>query len=216
MKYHSILLLAVLSFFCLTPAHADTLDDAVKQMVAGAKNKAQPALPPISVFSHGILSHDNKLLLTGWNGGLLVPSDNPFSATKYHLIDFADPTGIHAPLFPAASGTVELLSVGAKTANGTLTAAECYGRLITNTGASGAIVLTLPTPVVGMHFRVFLTVAQDVDLNAANGTQILVLTNATGDAISSAAGIGNSIELVAVSATTWAAFAVSGTWTDVN
>lgn len=34
--------------------------------------------------------------------------------------------------------------------------------------------------------------------------------------ISSAATIGNSIELVAISATQWVAFASSGTWTDVN
>lgn len=67
-----------------------------------------------------------------------------------------------------------------------------------------------------MRFRVYLNVAQDVDINAANGTQILALTNATGDAISSAATIGNCIELVALSATTWGAFASSGTWTDVN
>jgi hypothetical protein len=55
-----------------------------------------------------------------------------------------------------------------------------------------------------------------VDINPADSTQILVLTNATGDAISSAATAGNAIELVALSATTWGAFFTSGTWTDVN
>lgn len=117
---------------------------------------------------------------------------------------------------PAASGTLELLAVHAEAATDTLTAAQLYGGVIVNTGAVGAAVYTLPAPVVGMHFRVYLTVAQDVDINPANGTQILALTNATGDAISSAATIGNCIELVALSTTTWAAFAVSGNWTDVN
>jgi hypothetical protein len=67
-----------------------------------------------------------------------------------------------------------------------------------------------------MHFRVYLTVAQDVDINPADGTQILGLTNATGDAISSASAIGNCVELIALSTTTWAAFAISGTWSDAN
>lgn len=96
---------------------------------------------------------------------------------------------------------------------------EMYGGVLTNTGASGAIVLTLPVPKLGMHFRVYLVVGQDIDLNPADGTQILALTNATGDAISSAATIGNAIELVCLkegAAGTWGAFAVSGTWTDSN
>lgn len=98
----------------------------------------------------------------------------------------------------------------------TLTADQLYGSTFINAGAAGAIVYTLPAPKIGMRFRVYLTDAQDVDVNAADSTQILVLTNATGDAISSAATIGNSIELVALSATTWGAFATSGTWSDVN
>lgn len=102
------------------------------------------------------------------------------------------------------------------TATATLTADQLYGTCFVNTGASGAIVLTLPAPQPGMRFRVFLTAAQDVDINPADSTQILVLTNATGDAISSAATAGNSIELVAASSTTWVAFYASGTWTDVN
>lgn len=98
----------------------------------------------------------------------------------------------------------------------TLTADQLYNSTFINTGASGAIVLTLPAPKTGMRFRVYLNVAQDVDIDAAADTQILALTNATGDAISSAATIGNCIELVALSATTWGAFASSGTWSDVN
>lgn len=126
-----------------------------------------------------------------------------------------DPTADRSIYMPDATGNVDLIKVTAKTATATLTENECYG-VVTNTGAAGAIVLTLPTPAVGMHLRVYLTVAQDVDINAAASTQILVLTNATGDAISSAATIGNSIELVAISSTQWVAFASSGTWTDVD
>lgn len=102
------------------------------------------------------------------------------------------------------------------TATTTLTADQLYGTLFVNTGASGSIVLSLPAPVPGMRFRVFLTASQDVDINPADSTQILVLTNATGDAISSAATAGNAIELVAASSTTWVAFAAAGTWSDAN
>ena len=101
-------------------------------------------------------------------------------------------------------------------ATATLTADQLYGSTIVNTGASGAVVYTLPAPQLGMRFRVYLTAAQDVDINPADSTQILALTNATGDAISSASTIGNCIELVALSSTTWGAFFTSGTWTDVN
>lgn len=102
------------------------------------------------------------------------------------------------------------------TATTTLTADELYGTLFVNTGASGSMVLSLPAPQPGMRFRVFLTASQDVDINPADSTQILVLTNATGDAISSAATAGNAIELVAASSTTWVAFSASGTWSDAN
>lgn len=129
-----------------------------------------------------------------------------------------DPTADATLSLPArnASATIETVAVAAHAATASVAAGELYGGVLTNTGASGAIVLTLPAPAVGMHFRVYLTVAQDVDINPADGTQILTLTNATGDAISSAATIGNSIELVALSTTTWAVFASSGVWTDVN
>lgn len=103
-----------------------------------------------------------------------------------------------------------------KAATATMTANELYGHTIINTGASGAIVLTLPAPQPGMRFFVYLTAAQDVDLNAADSTQILVATNATGDALSSDATIGSRIELVALSSTTWGVVSSSGTWTDVN
>jgi hypothetical protein len=107
-------------------------------------------------------------------------------------------------------------SVTANAATATLDQGVLYGGTHTNTGASGATVLTLPAPVVGMEFTVFLTVAQDVDINPANGTTILVLTNAAGDAISSAATIGNRITLRAVSTTEWIPLETSGTWTDSN
>lgn len=107
-------------------------------------------------------------------------------------------------------------SVLTQATTATLTAAQLKQNTILNTGAAGAIVYTLPAPTVGMEFTVYLTDAQDVDINPADGTQILQLTNATGDAISSAATAGNRIVLRAISTTQWIALETSGTWTDVN
>ncbi len=176
-------------------------DDAAKAL------KVPGFITTESVVSHGIMDNRGNLLLKGLDGYLIFPASFKLASTA---------TLTPPPLAKTYSKTLETIAVHAHAATATIAASELYGGVLTNTGASGAIVLSLPAPVVGMHFRVYLTVAQDVDINAATSTQILVLTNATADAISSAGAIGNSIELVAISATAWVAFASSGTWTDVN
>lgn len=141
------------------------------------------------------------------------------TANSYETtVSAVDPTADNTITIPDAGGSVYLIRTAAvaKTATGDVATKECYSGLITNTGAGGAIVLTLPTPAIGMDCLFVLTAAQDVDVNAADGTQILTLTNATGDAISSAATIGNFVWLRAVSTTQWLPLASSGTWTDVN
>lgn len=115
--------------------------------------------------------------------------------------------------------------VAVKTATGTLDISELQNTIIHNTGAAGAIVLTLPTCAndtrtgasrVGLQATFYLTVAQDVDINPADADQILVETDAAGDAISSAATIGNRITLHCHSAGLWVPTDESGVWTDVN
>jgi hypothetical protein len=129
----------------------------------------------------------------------------------------ADPTADRTITIPdAITGTLSVISVTAHAATGNLTAAECYGGIVTNTGAGAGIVLTLPVAVVGMKTTIWLTAAQDVDINPQDGTTILALTDASGDAISSAATIGNTITLVALSTTSWGAISSSGTWSDAN
>lgn len=127
-----------------------------------------------------------------------------------------NPTGDRTITLPDASGMVHVVATYAHTTTEAIPATECWGGTVTNTGAGGAIVLTLPTPVAGMRVLVALTAAQDVDVNPADGTSILTLTNAAGDAISSAATIGNFVWLQAISTTQWIALGSSGTWTDVN
>lgn len=114
------------------------------------------------------------------------------------------------------SVTMGLSPVSNATATRTLTAADCVGQVCTNTGDADAQVNNLPDAQAGLKVTFSLTAAQDIDVNAATGDQILGLTNATGDAISSDATIGSHITLVAVDATNWVVVASGGTWTDVN
>lgn len=203
----------ILCLLAVGVIYADTIDQMARK-IAGLNKPLPVAASPSALGAFALVDRNNEIKLSAYNGALVVDGAN-FDSWQTTLA-FQEPTADKTITFKNAAGTVELVNVTAKDATATLTAAECWGGVFTNTGASGAIVLTLPTPVAGMHIRVYLTVAQDVDLNAATSTQILALTNATGDAISSAATIGNSIELVAISATQWVAFASSGTWTDVN
>jgi hypothetical protein len=194
--------------------------DTIKTISIGTGN----AVNTIAIGSHA--TPVNVITLGGAASTLTVgatllgasPLVFEASTANAHELTFAvaDVTADRTVTFPDASGTVTLNSISAQAATATLGVADLYGATVTNTGASGAVVLTLPAPAVGMEFTVWLTVAQDVDINPADGTTILALTNASGDAISSAATIGNMITLRALSTTTWGAVSVSGTWTDAN
>lgn len=72
-------------------------------------------------------------------------------------------TGMMVPAPPFVSPKA---TVSAHAANATLTVAD-FGKQHTNTGASGAITLTLPAPAdcAGMPLRVQMTVAQVVNLD---------------------------------------------------
>lgn len=107
------------------------------------------------------------------------------------------------------------LSVVNDTNGGTLAADDVRGQIYTNTGASGGQTFNLPAAVAGMHVTFLLSAADTVTINPDNADQILVLTNAAGDAISCATQ-GAWIELVAIDGTNWLAISSNGTWTDAN
>lgn len=95
----------------------------------------------------------------------------------------------------------------------TITAAQC-GSTFSNTGA---VQMELPeaSTVIGCTLTFVTLNASNFDINPDNGDQILVLTNAVGDAIRNAT-LGNTVILRAVSASQWAQLAAVGTWTDIN
>lgn len=95
-----------------------------------------------------------------------------------------------------------------------LAAANC-GSTVVN---AGAVVQPLPkgtTALIGCRYTFITGNASNFDVNPDNADTILALTNAAGDSIRNAT-VGNSVTLELVSATTWAAVAIYGTYTDNN
>ena len=90
------------------------------------------------------------------------------------------------------------------------------GGVYTNQGASWLPSrVSLPGATPGLTECFYVVAAQTFYVDPASGDQIHVLTNATGDRISSATP-GDSICLVAIDYTNWAAYSKSGTWADAN
>lgn len=95
----------------------------------------------------------------------------------------------------------------------TITSAQC-GSLFYNSGAV-AMKLPLASTVLGCSYTFVTLNASNFDVNPDDADQILVLTNAVGDAIRNAT-LGNAIVLKAVGANKWVQLGGQGTWTDIN
>lgn len=103
---------------------------------------------------------------------------------------------------------------------------DCRFRTLTNRGASAGQTITLPNnPSPGQVCTFVVVAAQTITLDPQGATtcslgaacdQIIGATNAGGDRLQSAAVVGDSIEIVALSADEWAVRATRGTWTDIN
>lgn len=97
----------------------------------------------------------------------------------------------------------------------TITASQC-GTTFVNTGA---VVIKLPliaTANIGCRLTFIVGNASNFDVNPDDADQILILTNAVGDAIRNAT-LGSSIVLEALATTQWAVMGKEqGTWTDIN
>ena len=201
MKSKLVLVLSVLIAALLLPVGVSAQVQSTEKMlkdILGASTSSGYA--PQATAANALVNSSREVVLNANTGSAVITTPSGGSIT------FADVAGVVSPL----------QAITAKAATGSITAAECYGGIVTNTGASGAIVLTLPTPVVGMHLRAILTVAQDVNFEPGTGIKIQGLADANGDQISSASAIGNAVELVALSSTLWGVVSTQGTWTDVN
>jgi len=90
------------------------------------------------------------------------------------------------------------------------------GELYTNTGDADGSIINLPNdPTIGAQFRVALTVAQTVTINAATGETVAMAGQTAGTVISSSTLYG-TLHLVAVtggSGAVWMVQSHEGTWT---
>lgn len=95
----------------------------------------------------------------------------------------------------------------------TITAAQCGSSFIN----SGAVQMELPeaSAVLGCRLTFITGNASNFDVNPDDADQILVETNAVGDAIRNAT-LGNSITIEAISASQWAVISVIGTYSDID
>ena len=157
--------------------------------------------------------------VSGTNSGFIFEGS---TADGYELtLSSADPAADVSVTIPAKTGTIALLTqtVTAKTQADTpvTVSAGDAGQIYDNTGAGGAVVFNLPeaSTVIGKSFTFCVTAAQALDVNPADGDQILGLTNAAGDAIRNATA-GGSVTLTVLDATNIVATAYQGTWSDVN
>ncbi|HLY12575.1 MAG TPA: hypothetical protein VKW04_24945 [Planctomycetota bacterium] len=118
----------------------------------------------------------------------------------------------------AASGTANALhgttfTVVAKTSNYSVLYTD-NRQIFTNTAAAGAVIFTLPTPVVGYDYTFVITTAQTLEVLAAGSAKIQMVGTLSGtNGNTQAATVGNTVRLVAVSSSLWLAIAVNGTWT---
>jgi hypothetical protein len=103
-------------------------------------------------------------------------------------------SGLQVPLVPRVAPDA---SVTAKTTTGNLAIAD-YGVNLTNTGAGGTIILTLlaAAAAAGMPLRIYLTVAQIVELLPQTGEKIYLGGSGVATKMLVIAGvIGNYVDL---------------------
>ena len=145
-------------------------------------------------------------------GGWFMYFDSSFAEGGTYAVH-SDTTGKQ---WIRITGFENLLSVLVKTSTYTIKSVECWGSVFTNTGDTGSQVLNLPACTTGMFLEVYLSTAQDININPDDADRIMSLTGNEGDAISSDATLGSYVRLVAISDSVWAATDTIGTWSDVN
>jgi len=90
--------------------------------------------------------------------------------------------------------------------------APMIGQMITNTGASGEIIFTLPSPVIGLWFEFAVQTAQYLRLLNSGGSTItigLLTSNSNGYVRSNV--VGSMLKVIAISSTQWFC-QVTGSW----
>lgn len=148
--------------------------------------------------------------ITGLGTGVSTFLATPSSANLASAV--TDEVGSGKAVFGTAPALS--LAVEAFTAGDTLTTAES-GKICTNTGAAGAVTLTLPAATgSGVYFMGYCTVAQNIVFDAA-GTDVIQnnASASTAGGTATAGAVGRGIMLVDVSSGVWGVAYTIGAWT---
>jgi len=106
--------------------------------------------------------------------------------------------------------------VSVATAARTITPAEANrGIYVTNLGASGEVIFSLPTAKAGMRVNAIVRAAQLLTLDPVDGDIIYGIAGVaqTEDVAIKGNAIGETIQLVSLADNTWSVAAYTGTWT---
>lgn len=103
-----------------------------------------------------------------------------------------------------------------KTSAYTIKADEAlYGCVVSNIGASGEVIFSLPTAAPGMRVNAIVQAAQLLTLDPVDGDIIYGIAGVaqTEDVAIKANAIGETVQLVCLQANKWLIVAYTGTWT---
>ena len=112
------------------------------------------------------------------------------------------------------SGGVRVVYMGNLDGDATLSANQCYGSLMHNSGvaAEEAITIELPDAEPQMILTIWNTVAETIALGPASGDTINYDGAAADAHITSDGVVGSQIVIVCLAANTWEVFGTVGTW----
>lgn len=173
-------------------------------------------------FIYDGIAQDYNISLDDSTDDLVIGLGSTAGTTDAMRIDENQDVTIVQDLLPLSTITgdggaalVGMLNSIVTASTTTLTIAQCGSTIV----YGGAFVMTLPeaSTALGCRYTFVVNAVANMDINPNDGTdQILLLTNAAGDAIRADA-VGESVVLEAVSADAWAPIgAEKGTWTDID
>lgn len=115
--------------------------------------------------------------------------------------------------FYKSTSTADSMKTEKHVADDTLLGTESPSLHTNESGASGAVALTLPPALAGLMFRFFVQTGQYLRINARTGDTLRAATvSASGGYIRSNIA-GSWIAIQAINATEWVNFGIGGTWT---
>lgn len=158
-------------------------------------------------------------IVTGINNTIVGANVVGLAASLSNNIIFSDGAGNirlqsdSTGFWTFSNGFSYKMTILPEAANYPIVAADS-GKVLTNTGAGGAVTFTLPASAVGLHYFFSVEVAASFVIKAV-GADIIQIAGAASSAAGTAtnATVGSTLHLICSKAGKWVSFAREGTWT---